>query len=261
VPLRLDITRFENYKVWPYALNALQVPQDIASADDLKALRIRPSCARRFLRRLGRLKSEHLYVEPHYHYDEAFDLLGPETYLSGYFQSARYFESCADALRERFAPRVTPDDETLTALRAADVPISLHVRRGDYLSNPVAAAVHGSTQLAYYERAVEILTRLVTPAVPTFFIFSDDQEWVRQNIAFCPKAVYVNGRIDKPQDDIWLMSQCHHHIIANSSFSWWGAWLNAREDKKVVAPRRWFAPKELITKNTRDLYPEGWILL
>lgn len=261
VPLRIDNSRFKSYKVWPYALGSFQVPQDMANANDLARLRVPSIFTRRILQRFWRFSGSRFYMEPHFYYDENFEKLGAETYLSGYFQSEKYFSTYAAELRNRFTPLEKQENEFTKLLRSAEVPVSLHIRRGDYISNSAAAAVHGLTNMAYYQRAVEIIARLVAPAIPTFFIFSDDQDWVRKNITFCSKVVYVEGQIDRPHNDISLMSMCHHHIIANSSFSWWGAWLNSRPDKTVIAPRQWFTPNGLISKNTRDLCPQGWILL
>ena len=135
--------------------------------------------------------------------------------------------------------------------------VSLHVRRGDYAADPVVTSMHGLCPLDYYDRAVEyVLGRVSDPA---FFLFSDDPDWVREHLKLRGSVSVVdhNGP-DSGSEDLRLMSLCRHHIIANSTFSWWGAWLDPRPDKLVIAPKRWFADESL---DTSDLLPAGWVKL
>jgi hypothetical protein len=133
--------------------------------------------------------------------------------------------------------------------------VSLHVRRGDYVTDPSAAAVHGTCDLGYYRSAVEHVAR-ATGAQPVLFVFSDDPDWVAANLDL-PQEMHLvrNNDASTNYEDLRLMSACRHHVIANSSFSWWGAWLDPRSDAITVAPRRWFAAG---TPDARDLVPERW---
>ena len=135
--------------------------------------------------------------------------------------------------------------------------VSLHVRRGDYASDPVFLAMHGLCPLDYYERAVKHVSERVSD--PVFFLFSDDPDWVRANLNVhgTVEVVDQNGP-DAGSEDLRLMSRCRHHIVANSTFSWWGAWLNGGAPKIVVAPQRWFADESM---NAVDLIPEAWVKL
>ena len=132
--------------------------------------------------------------------------------------------------------------------------VSLHIRRGDFVSNARTSTIHGTCNLNYYYRCVEEITKNVKN--PHFFIFTDDTGWVSKNVKLSYPATVIdhNGR-KKSYEDLMLMSLCSHNIIANSSFSWWGAWLNRNPNKMVFAPLRWFAKDDI---STRDLIPEKW---
>ncbi len=212
---------------------------------------------------LARLRSSpDSYREPHFHFDHGFESLGPQTELFGTFQSERYFSSIADQIRRYFEPR---EPFGAAARVAADriaesmLPVSVHVRRGDYLQ-AATAAVHGILDNGYYRRALaEIEDRIGRS--PDLFAFSDDLDAAAQVLNFVPpnRVTYIAGDPARPWEDMALIARCRHHLIANSSFSWWGAWLNRSRDKIVVAPRSWFTQKGLLTRDTRDLYPFGWI--
>ena len=132
--------------------------------------------------------------------------------------------------------------------------VSLHIRRGDYVSNQKTNQTHGTCDLDYYQRCITEIEKEVEN--PYFFVFSDEIEWVKENLKINHPAEYVDQNTgDKSYEDMRLMSQCKHNVIANSSFSWWGAWLNSYPDKIVFAPKRWFASDK---HNTKDLIPEGW---
>lgn len=262
--VKIDNSRFKTYKAWPYMLPLVQVPQDMATEAEINALMPGASHikSQRLRKWLG-IRDAHFYCEPHFHYDEAFEQLDDNTFLRGYFQSERYFASHGEALRALFQPAAPASDNALryqADIRAATIPVSLHVRRGDYISNKAALTTHGNIGLAYYQQAVRIITALAG-AEPHFFLFSDDPDWAEANLTFCRQRTVVRGNDAAPERDMWLMSQCRHHITANSTFSWWGAWLNPAPDKQVIAPRNWFAYDELIGKNTRDIYPQGWLLI
>jgi hypothetical protein len=133
--------------------------------------------------------------------------------------------------------------------------VALHIRRGDYVTLPSASSYHGLCSLQYYERGIDCIKQNVK--TPVFFVFSDDIEWAKNNLNIDAPVHYVD-KIQPAHCDMRLMRLCHHHIIANSSFSWWGAWLAENLDKTVIAPRQWFNHSD---NDTRDLIPESWNLL
>lgn len=207
---------------------------------------------------LAALRTRHLVMEPHFDYWPGFRKLAPPSYLMGYWQSERYFYDIADIIRGDFSFHTPLAGHNLTLDKQISETnsVSLHVRRGDYVSNPQAFATHGACSIEYYETAIKYVSDRI-PA-PSFYVFSDDMEWVRSHLKIRHPCCYVecNNGADS-YVDMQLMSRCKHNIIANSSFSWWGAWLNGNANKLVIAPRRWFANN---TK-TPDLLPSAWVAL
>lgn len=183
-----------------------------------------------------------------------------EAYLHGYWQSERYFSAAADIIRAEFQHKSTLDAQNaaLIAEMAGPGSVSLHVRRGDYVETEKAVATHGTCSIAYYLRALALVAERLG-IEPRAFIFSDDPEWVREHmrLPFPARIVSHNGP-ERSSEDMRLMSACAHNIIANSSFSWWGAWLNPSPDKIVVAPDRWFAKAAF---ENPDVCPKEWIRL
>ena len=267
--LKIDVSAFEACENRPYQLDCLKVPQKIfytgvplfQSASNSIAARV----IRRIKRRVFKANTfrKGVYREPHFHFDPAFfDLSGTEILLNGYFQSPRYFESVAELLRERFqpaAPLSATAADWAAKIAASPCSVSLHVRRGDYLEAP-NSALHDALDRGYYDRAVNLIQRLAGETVE-FFLFSDEPDFIAEAFADLPDAHVVRSDPDKSWEDMFLMARCRHHIIANSSYSWWGAWLNPAEDKRVIAPARWLAPNEMAARNVLDLYPLDWILL
>ena len=135
--------------------------------------------------------------------------------------------------------------------------ISMHVRRGDYVNNPQTNAFHGVCTIEYYQNAAALLAGQV--AEPKFVVFTDDLAWACENLNLQWPTLFVEHDDDcLPHNDIWLMAQCSHHIIANSSFSWWGAWLGVNPQRLVIAPAQWFRQPDI---DTSDLFPEAWVRL
>lgn len=179
-------------------------------------------------------------------------------YLDGYWQSWRYLEPVADALRSELRPLAAPSPLDCGVAAAIDAceSVSIHVRRGDYVSLAAAAQMHGTCTPDYYHRALAYVRERVER--PALFVFSDDLGWAKDNLDLGSEATYVshNGPSTAFQD-LALMARCRHHIIANSSFSWWGAWLAWHGTQVVVGPSRWFAGGP----ETPDLMPTSWVKL
>lgn len=197
-------------------------------------------------------------VEPHFQYWHGLSNLASESYLVGYWQSEKYFSDVTAQIRQDFTFKL-PINGLNAAVAKQISPInavSLHVRRGDYVNNPITTATHGLCSLDYYRNAIRYLAAHTTH--PHFFVFSDDIAWVKENLPIDFPHRYVDHNHGaESYNDMRLMSLCRHHIIANSSFSWWGAWLNPNMDKIVVAPTHWFANET----NTEDLIPKSWVRL
>ena len=193
-------------------------------------------------------------------FDPKIPVIGSNVYLHGYWQSEQYFRDMGSVIRSDLTLRVSPSNENLRWLSeiAATTSVSVHVRRGDYVADAKASRVHGTCSLDYYERAAEqIAGRLKTS--PTFYIFSDDPKWVQENLRLPFDVQYVNHNDDAHNyEDLRLMAACHHHIVANSSFSWWGAWLGCNPNRTVIAPRVWFNDP---SRSDQSLVPADWIRL
>jgi hypothetical protein len=199
-----------------------------------------------------------IFTEPHHHYAPAFEQISEDCYLRGYFQSPRYFAGAEDAIRAAFCLEDAVSQSALaTAATFGEGSVALHVRRGDYLAHSKANAFHGVLNADYYERALKWLE--AHAAAKDIYVFSDDADFARQMFAHRPKAQFVAG--ESEFDDMYLMSKARAHIIANSTFSWWSAWLDARPGSIVIAPKDWFASAATLTHDVRDLYPENWIRL
>jgi len=206
------------------------------------------------------LRGKRLIAEPHlYYWDGLLDRARMGGYLQGYWQSERYFLKHTSTIRSDFTFRQSPtgQNEKLASTILNSVAVSIHVRRGDYVSNAKTFAKHGTCTPEYYFKAIEIVRQRVPGA--RFFAFSDDPQWVNEVLMpRYPGLVLVgHNQAKNSYNDMRLMSLCRHHIIANSSFSWWGAWLNPDPGKVVVAPRNWFANG----KDSTDLIPETYIRL
>jgi hypothetical protein len=185
--------------------------------------------------------------------------IGGSSYLSGYWQSEEYFSEFRNEIRNEIysgGKNLVWQKEIANKI-ASSASVSLHIRRGDYVANPLTNAFHGTCSAEYYDRAVALISERVKE--PCFYVFSDDIEWCRTNLHPGPHLAYVGPDASvSPAGEMMLMSMCRHNIIANSSFSWWGAWLNQHESKIVVAPRKWF--------NVEDPFdmqriPSSWIRL
>lgn len=181
--------------------------------------------------------------------------------MIGYFQSEKYFIDYSQRIRQSFTFKNKPDElnsEMLNRIKETES-ISLHIRRGDYVSNLTANSEHGLCSIDYYKKAVEyIKSKTESRGNRCFFLFSDDPIWVKENMMFLgDEMVVVDFNTgEKSYEDMRLMSMCKHNIIANSSFSWWAAWLNNNPDKIVIAPDKWFVVDYY---DTCDLYPDNFI--
>ena len=180
-------------------------------------------------------------------------------YVEGYWQSENYFKQIRDILlnelyieESRFS--LIMKDYT-SIIRKAQGSVSIHIRRGDYLSNTETTAFHGLCGLNYYRDAMHHIEK--TTPNPTYFVFSDDKSYVKEVFSGKQNVVIVEN-VPYDYEELFLMSYCNHNIIANSSFSWWGAWMNQNSKKMVLAPSKWFFNKEMQLLSL-DLIPHDWI--
>jgi len=253
--LALDIRPLRTSGERGYSLGAFRLLESVELVTEGPAPR-RNGRIRNFFNSL--LGGERRFRESGFRYDPAVLSINPNLRMEGYFQSERYFADIAPAIREDFTPREDLLAE-INLLAEKLIPsgpcVSLHVRRGDY-TNPATMAVHGLLDAPYYEKALRLVTERIGQALP-ICVFTDEPAWARANLALPGEPRFISEHTRSPLQDLILMSRCTHHITANSSFSWWGAWLNPSQDKIVVTPARWFQPDAGL--DTKDLRPDGWI--
>lgn len=206
----------------------------------------------------GRVKPRLLHIKEASHgFDPSILESGNNVFLDGYWQTQKYFEHIRSIILKDFSFVTEMSKQSKAVLKEikSTNAISLHVRRGDYAAIAATTAFHGLMGLDYYREAVKQITKKVKN--PHFFVFSDDPEWCKKNLVIKFPTTYVSHNTDGAED-MRLMIQCQHHIIANSTFSWWGAWLNPNEKKLVYAPKQWFANADM---DSKDVLPDSWIKL
>lgn len=264
--LKLDLSWFSSVASIDtkrsYALDCFTISENFATDAEIEILADRKKTKLQKL--IGKVvqkivtKNISQIKEKDFHFDPKVLSLPDNVYLEGYWQSEKYFKDIEDQIRLEFTVRSEPDDlnrklaENIMKVNA----VSIHVRRGDFISNPAANKFHGICSLSYYHNAIDKIAANIDN--PYFFVFSDDTSWVKDNLTINHPVTYINNNAETAYEDMRLMSLCKHNIIANSSFSWWGAWLNRNPDKMVIAPSKWFNEKNI---NTQDLLPERWVRL
>lgn len=228
-PVQFDWCR----STWDFALDAYNI--------DVKAERCYPS------------NLKHIYEEPGFAFDSKSLEQPPDTYFKGYWQSPKYFVATESlraelTLKEKFNALVEGTADALASENSCFV----HIRRGDYVSNPVTEAFHGFPGLDYYNQAIGYIQEKIQN--PKFYIFSDDPAWCRQNFPY--DVLSLAGA--SQHEDLYLMRNCRHGIGANSTFSWWANWLGEHPDRVSIAPRKWFTNPDI---DTSDLIPSHWTRL
>lgn len=205
------------------------------------------------------IKNKKRIIEKSFNFDPEILNLPNNVYLEGYWQAENYFKSIEKIIRKDFSfkSHLEGKNREISKLMQ-DNSVSLHVRRSDYVNNPETNSFHGTCNLDYYSKAINLIAQKVNN--PKIFVFSDDMEWVRKNLNIPYQTYFIEWNKDENSfEDMRLMSLCSYNIIANSSFSWWSAWLNQNPDKIVIAPQKWFNLPEINTH--QDLIPEDWIRL
>jgi hypothetical protein len=239
VPLYLDCRGFSDYALRDFTLGKYAIRADIANAAVLRRF---PEWQRKLGRRLPWRAGRHgrWVFEKDMRYLPDLTAQRGELYLDGYFQWEPYFRGHADAIRTDLTLKtgVTPETREMEAGMLASPTVAIHVRRGDYVNNAINQRIFGSCSEQYYRQALAAVRQRAGEVRPV--VFSDDAGFARRMFADIKDALFISGDRRDPTEDLYLMSACHHHIIANSSFSWWGAWLGKKPGQVVVAPKPWF---------------------
>lgn len=259
----LDRSASINYTFRDYELDVFNAQVTLATAADTRFFSPPVgNLAYRAAHKIGRrmTAARRFHEKESFGYDETIFQCGNNTYFDGYWQNEAYFKPYEKEIRQDLTlkkPLAGLNLELATQISKAPHAVSLHVRRGDYVSNAQANSVHGVCSPAYYEQAVALLQARLGEI--SLFVFSDEPEWVQSNMGFSAPAVYISHNTGNDSvEDLRLMSLCEHNIIANSSFSWWGAWLNSNPQKLVIAPKEWIKLGETVSAGP---VPISWISL
>jgi len=250
-------THDSNHIKREYELDVFTISAKIATEKKLKkfqALQSNP-LIRKIYQWMPRLFSQHIIQEKSHAFDPDVLNTPDNSWINGFWQTEKYFSDIAPILHAdfEFKSPLAGLNKTLAEKITTSESLGIHIRRGDY-TNPEVAAYHGICSKDYYHEAVEIIKKKA--AVQELFLFSDDAEWVKQQLKFnLPSTHIVHNTGKSSFEDLRLMSLCKHTIIANSSFSWWAAWLNLNKNKVVIAPKVWIADKRV---DTKDVLPINW---
>lgn len=262
VDLLLDISDFPDGNGRVYQLPVLGIKEKIADAKLIYRLKYGSPLKGRINHVVNRLTCGHWSWLAHSWLKETtpgvfckhiLDWKG-DAYLDGYWQNEKYFSLVAEDLRRKLCPAHVSESAQKFLLQVPEG-IGIHVRRGDYVNDAKTYAEHGCCSKKYYEAALNYLKKNAVSG-PLFF-FSDDPEWVEENLISRWGGTMISNEMHEA-DELWLMAHCRANVIANSSFSWWGAWLNRNPEKTVIAPLRWFCNPH---RKTAEIVPPHWIRL
>lgn len=262
-PLLIDTTFLNQAPNGAYTkreleLTVFDMPLVLSNEKQLKQFEVPKSRFQRIMQQVMPLRKSFRYAaERGMGYQSFFESLPANTYLDGFWQNERYFENQREVLLNEFRPKekMPPEIEKYAQLIQSKTTLSLHVRRGDYVTLQSAKDFHGVCDMTYYQKALALMAEKVGNF--QVLIFSDDIAWCKQNFE-------NNGGIDFVEHkcnavwDLMLMSMCNHNIIANSSFSWWGAWLNPHKNKIVTMPQQWFTG---VSAQQIGINAKNWVLL
>jgi len=229
-------------------LNTFPIKATEASKKEINNLiYVKQNIVQKLLKRKRRRAPSYI-TEKTFDYSSDFVSIKPPAYLSGYWQNEKYFSDISSLIRCEFKfPDFSSKEAAITAqkISASSCSVCVHVRRGDYIENPEANKYHGVCSMDYYKNALKIIKENNNSA--ELFIFSDDPAWINNNFdtnGFSAVIIDIKEHKEEPFHDMHLMSLCKNFIIANSSFSWWGAWLSSLNGK-VIAPKQWFLDENM----------------
>lgn len=264
IPIKVDLSFLKDTSLKAdvtqrvFELECFNAKIEFASKEEIAAFEKRISVKDRFLGLLG-VRRKEIYLEKSFKFDTGFFSIRPNSLLVGYWQSEKYFCQIRSLILEEFSWRNSLfglNSEAFERIINSNA-VSIHIRRGDYVTNSSANEFHGICEMEYYRRAMALIESKLNH--PKYFVFSDDLAAAKEVLGDIDCAEFIDwNSFDDSFQDMRLMSYCKHNIIANSSFSWWGAWLNNNPEKIVVAPKKWFKKSDI---DTSDLIPESWNLL
>lgn len=256
VPLKLDTNHYSNDIKRQYYLGDFTIYSEIARSDEIKRLKNDSILNKMTGRFLGK-RNGAIFKEPDRNFHAEVLNLPDNTYLDGFWQSEKYFIDIENIIRREFSlkePLSVASNSLLELIDKSDS-VSIHIRRGDYIL-PKYRKIFHQCSAEYYQNAISLINDKITN--PHFFIFSDDSEWARAMI-FPKNTTYIESCLGlKNFQELVIMSRCKYNITANSTFSWWGAWLNKNKNKIVITPKKWYIDDAF---KANDLIPKNWVKL
>ena len=246
--LKIDHSNFETYDLHSYGLDHFNIKAE------KQLIGSKSTFFNKLAFKYG-LKKEHTHNETDFKFNEnkqIFNIKTNDLILHGYYQTEKYFKKYRNEILADFEIKgfLKPETEAMLSKIRSTNAVSIHIRRGDYLLHDV----HNTSKDAYYKAAMEFIESKIEN--PVYYLFSDDMKWVKENFKSKHEMVYVDfNDASTNYQDIKLMSNCKHNVIANSSFSWWSAWLNKNPEKLVIAPKVWFNGDMY---DYTDIVPETW---
>lgn len=249
--LLLDITEYESGNQRNFELMNFNIQCEIA---DKKILKKYPIIEKKITNKfIPNSFSKKYYFEKKFEFDPFWQKIKSPKYIEGYFQSEKYFSEINQVIRTDFCKKLNENLNLIKEEMEKSNSVMIHIRRGDYLSNHKSNEIHGLCSVDYYYRSIIELEKINKNM--KYFIFSDDMDWVKKNLKIDGNIKYIEN-IENPTDNVILMSNCKYHVIANSSFSWWGAWLSKANN--IIAPNSWFKTKNI---SSEDILPTQWVKL
>ncbi|MES2314819.1 MAG: alpha-1,2-fucosyltransferase [Patescibacteria group bacterium] len=214
----------------------------------------------RFIESIKPLHKRKVILEPGFDFIPEVMSIDHDSYLSGVWQSEKYFKGFEAVIRNDLQLKKPLSDKAaeLEKMIESALSVSIHIRRGDQANDPALLKKHGELTREYYSKALQYIKEKTNGAPLRIFVFSDEIEWVKNNMDFGADAVYISKYKIPDYEELIIMSSCSHNIIAKSSYSWWGAWLNTNPQKIVVAPKQRFGDPKTIA---HDLIPEEWLMM
>lgn len=254
--VKIDISGFKDYVSHKYGLDKYNIDLQISEKHENDTF-YKNTLFCKILRKIGVDFSSSI-KEKDLRFDNKLLNIKDNSYIEGYFQSEKYFKNIKEIILDQFIINQQISiytKEIEKQIRNSKNSCSIHVRRGDFINN-TNITIHGMCDIEYYKRAMKFLEQKERDI--NYFIFSCDIDWVKDNL-IVKNAIYIETKEKRlPHEDIYLMSLCKNNIIANSTFSWWGAWLNQNQNKIVIAPKIWFADKKL-QEQSKDIVCQEWI--
>ncbi len=262
-PLGLDVSNYKNPDKTDtprkYQLDVFNIQADIVAHKEMNKV----DAAMKFVKRIkAKIKNT---TNPYSNYifnPNDFNLKDGDC-IEGYWQSEKYFKDIETTLRHdlklknKLGEKASVFRDRIKQIRDnGGVVASLHIRRGDYITDKYANVYHGVLDLSYYQRAISTIQAKLCNKPLVLFVFSDDVSWVKENLKTDTPYICISRPEILDYEELILMSLCDHNIIANSSFSWWGAWLNSNKNKIVIAPKNWVKNP---LANTNEVAPYEWI--